>query len=99
VFSPDGRSIAYLRWSADERTQLVVVPLGGQDLGRPIGPSAPVGPDGPTITNYAFTPDGTAIIANYSSEQVNRLMPIDGSSPSILVRGDLAFATVQRLAP
>jgi hypothetical protein len=99
VFSPDSRSIVYLRWALDSSTQLVVVPVDGSGPGQAIGPSSPLGPDGPTITNYVFTPDGGAVIANYAAEKLNRLLPIDGSPPTVLARGEVAFATIQRLAP
>jgi Tol biopolymer transport system component len=99
VFSPDGRSIVYQRWAADSSTQLVVVPADGSGLGVAIGPKAPLGRDGPTINNYIFTPDGTAVIANYDAEKVDRLLPLDGSPPTIFARGEVAFATIQRLAP
>ena len=99
VFSPDGRSVLYLRWYADNSTQLVLAPLDGSQTDIALGPHGPLGQDGPTINNYAFTPDGTAVIANYDSEKVERLLPIDGSPASVLIRGDLAVAAYQRLAP
>ncbi len=99
VFSPDGRSILYLRWYADNSTQLVLAPLDGSQTDIALGPHGPLGQDGPTINNYQFTPDGTAVIANYDSEKVERLLPVDGSPAAVLIRGDLAFAAYQRLAP
>ena len=99
LFSPDGRSIVYLRWAPDSSTQLVVAPVDGSGVGTPVGPRGPLGQDGPTINNYAFTPDGTAVVANFDAEKIERLLPIDGSPGSILARGDLAFASYQRLAP
>jgi len=99
LFSPDGRSILYLRWYADNSTQLVLAPLDGSQTGIALGPHGPLGQDGPTINNYQFTPDGAAVIANYDSEKVERLLPVDGSPASVLIRGDLAFAAYQRLAP
>lgn len=99
VFSPDGRSILYLRWYADSSTQLVLAPLDGSETDIALGPHGPLGADGPTINGYFFTPDGTAVIADYDSEKVERLLPVDGSPASVLIRGDLAFAVYQRLAP
>ena len=99
MFSPDGRSIVYLRWAPDSSTQLVVAPADGSGVGTPVGPRGPLGQDGPTINTYAFTPDGTAVVANFDAEKIERLLPIDGSPGSILARGDLAFASYQRLAP
>jgi WD40 repeat protein len=99
AFSPDGRSILYLRWAADNSTRLVIVPADGSGFGVAIGPSGPFGADGPTINNYAFTPDGTEVFANYDDEKVGRLLPIDGSPGVVIARGELAFGTYQRLAP
>ena len=99
VFSPDGRSILYLRWAADNSTRLVVVPADGSGFGVAIGPSGPLGADGPTINNYAFSPDGTEVFANYDDEKVARLLPIDGSPGMVIARGNAAFGTYQRLAP
>jgi hypothetical protein len=99
VFSPDGRSILYLRWAADSSTRLVIVPADDSNFGVAIGPSGPFGADGPTINNYAFSPDGTEVFANYDDEKVARLMPIDGSPGVVIARGELAFGTYQRLAP
>jgi hypothetical protein len=99
VFSPDGRSILCLRWAADNSTRLVIVPADGSNFGVAIGPSGPLGADGPTINNYAFSPDGTEVFANYDDEKVARLMPIDGSPGVVIARGESAFGTYQRLAP
>lgn len=109
IFSPDGRSVVYLRWAlaelrvglgahADITTQLVVAPVDGSGTGIAVGPHVPLGSDGPTIGNYGFTPDGTAVIASYG-EQLNRKLPVDGSPGTVLSRGDMAFVTYQRLAP
>jgi Tol biopolymer transport system component len=98
-FSPDGRSLAYLRWYADESTQLVVAPADGSGYGIALGPHGPLGPDGPTITNYSFSPDGTAVLANYDAEKLARLLPVDGSPGSVIARGDVTLPTYQRLAP
>jgi WD40 repeat protein len=98
-FSPDGRSIVYLRWFDDASTQLVVAPVDGSNVGIAIGPHGPFGPDGPSINNYIFTPDGTAVLANYDAEKVDRLLPVDGSPGVVVARGQLAFGSFQRLAP
>jgi Tol biopolymer transport system component len=99
VFSPDGRSIVYLRWSSDNSTQLVVVPADDSGFGIAIGPRGPLGPDGPTINNYGFTPDGAAVFANYDAEKLARLLPVDGSPGVVIARGELALVAFQRLAP
>ena len=83
VFSPDGKSIVYLR--ANRRLieggkfQIVVAPADGSGTGIALGPFGSVGENGPSINNYAFTPDGNAIIATYEDEQVVRVLPLDGS--------------------
>lgn len=99
VFSPDGTKIAYLRGVEGELVQLVVAPVDGSSTGILLGKAAAWGPDGPTINNYSWTPDGSALLVNYEAEQVARLVPIDGSPPIDLDHGNLALATMQRLAP
>lgn len=97
-FSPDGRSVVYQRWLADNTTRLVVAPADGSGTGIELGNRSRVGSDGPTINNYGFTPDGTAVIANYGVNMTRRL-PVDGSHESVLMQGEMAFAAYQRLAP
>jgi WD40-like Beta Propeller Repeat len=101
IFSPDGIRVAYLRFldSNFSAVQLIVTYADGRDTGVAIGPSAAVGPDGPTITNFVFTPDGTALVANFDEEHVTRLVPLDGSPPTVLSRGDGAAVGYQRVAP
>ena len=50
-------------------------------------------------TTFSWSADGTAIFADYDSEQVARLVPIDGSKPIDLDHGNLALPAMQRLAP
>jgi WD40-like Beta Propeller Repeat len=103
VFSPDGKSIAYLR--ANRRLieggqfQIVVAPADGSGTGTILGPLGSVGENGPSINNYSFTPDGNAIIAGYDDEHLTRVLPLDGSPSTVLSHGEFAFATYQRLAP
>ncbi len=99
VFSPDGRHVVYLRWYAGATNTLVVAPTDGSGTGISIGPMRGFGNDGPYINNYVFTPDGKAVIANDDKDKVTRLLPIDGSAPSILSTGAFAFAAYQRVAP
>ena len=75
------------------------MPVDGSSTGIELSPTAPNGQDGPTINNYMWSPDGTAILANYDAEKVSRLLPIDGSAPTTLVQGELALPGYQRLAP
>jgi hypothetical protein len=51
------------------------------------------------INNYSWSPDGTAVLANYGSDKTGRLLPIDGSAPTTLVHGEMALPGYQRLAP
>ena len=99
VFSPDGSKIAYLRIGSNGLLQMVVAPVDGTGLGIAIGPQARFGSEGPTINNYLWSPDGTAVIANYDVEKVARLLPIDGSPATVLAHGELALPAYQRLAP
>ena len=78
---------------------MTVAPVDGSDMGTELGPGAPVGPDGPTINNYSWSPDGTSVIANYDADKTARLLPIDGSHPIELAHGELALPAYQRLAP
>jgi Tol biopolymer transport system component len=98
-FSPDGRSVMYLRWGTADRFRMVVAPVDGSSTGIELGPSAPFGDDGPTINNYGWSPDGTAVFANYDADKTARLLPIDGSKPIELLTGELALPAYQRLAP
>jgi Tol biopolymer transport system component len=96
-FSPDGRLLGYLREFLDDKTyQFVVAPSDGSGIGTLIGPRLrePTGD-----VNYTFTPDGTAVIVDYDVAGTVRLLPVDGSPGSVLGKGTLAFADIQRLAP
>ena len=96
-FSPEGRLVGYMRdYPVDSTYQFVVAPSDGSGTGTPIGPrlSEPSGD-----VNYAWVPDGTAVVVDYDRDQTVRLLPIDGSAGSILGKGALSFADVQRLAP
>jgi hypothetical protein len=99
VFSPDGRSVVFLRWFSDQSTQLSLAPVDVSSPGIAIGPHGPLGPDGPTISGYGFSPDGRSVFAHYDAEKVARLMPVDGTPGVVVARGDLALVTYQRLAP
>jgi hypothetical protein len=95
-FSPDGRLVGYLRYFPDNTFQFVVAPVDGSGTGTPVGPRVPE-PGGDV--NWTFTPDGAAVVVDYGAEGVVRLLPIDGSPGSVIGKGDLSFADVQRLAP
>jgi hypothetical protein len=95
-FSPDGRLVGYQRSYWDKTFQFVVAPADGSGTGTPVGPrlSEPGGD-----INWAFTPDGSAVVVDYGEDGTVHLLPIDGSPGSLLGKGDLSFADVQRLAP
>ena len=97
AFSPDGRTVAYIRWVAESTVQIVVAPLDGSSTGRLIGP--PQSSEGDVINGITFAPDGRSIIANFPAEESTRWLPIDGSPGTVLAQGDLTFASWQRTAP
>jgi Tol biopolymer transport system component len=99
LFSPDGRSVALLRVGSDNEVRIVVAPADGSDPGRAVGPPEPWVQGGEGINNWSWSPDGTAILANYDSDKTARLIPIDGSPAIELAHGDLALPGYQRLAP
>jgi WD40-like Beta Propeller Repeat len=96
-FSPDGRLVGYLRdYPNDDTYQFVVAPADGSGTGTPIGPRLrqPFGD-----VNYAWVPDGTAVMVDYDRDGSVRMLPVDGSPATVLGRGPMSFADVQRLAP
>jgi Tol biopolymer transport system component len=102
AFSPDGTHVAYLRFHLGQVVQLVVAPLDGTSTGVDLPLRGDLGSDGPTINNYFFTPDGTAVVANELNSRTEWLLPIDGSPGTVLARGTQpydALSTIQRLAP
>jgi Tol biopolymer transport system component len=105
-FAPDGVHVAYLRLSFGFNSrllfQLVVAPLDGSTVGKEIPLLGVIGDDGPTINNYFFTPDGSAVVANELATRTEWLLPIDGSAGTVIARGTAAYdalSSVQRLAP
>jgi Tol biopolymer transport system component len=101
-FSPDGIHVVYLRVSAGLIFRLVVAPLDGSSSGTELALRGTLGDDGPTINNYGFTPDGSAVVANDLTSKSEWLLPIDGSAATLLARGNNAYdalSTIQRLAP
>jgi Tol biopolymer transport system component len=100
-FSPDGTKVVYLRFYP-AGLYLVVAPADGSSTGTVLPLKGGIGDDGPTINNYSFTPDGSAIVANELRSRDTWLLPIDGSPGTILASGVVAYdalTTVQRLAP
>jgi Tol biopolymer transport system component len=99
VFSPDGRMLAFLRYYPDNTVQMVVAPTDGSGTGIAVGPRVPFTQGGEAINNYTWSPDGTAILANYDADKTARLVPVDGSPVTDLAHGELALPAYQRLAP
>ncbi|HEU5225809.1 MAG TPA: hypothetical protein VFV29_08415 [Actinomycetota bacterium] len=96
-FSPDGRSVGYLRRDPIGATfQFVVAPLDGSTTGIPIGPrlSEPGGD-----VNWVFAPDGKSVVVDYDNDGTVWMLPVDGSPGTLLARGSSAFGDIQRLAP
>jgi len=96
-FSPDGRSVGYLREFPEDSTfQFVVAPVDNSTTGVLIGPrlSEPGGD-----INWVFAPDGKSVIVDYDKDGTVWMLPVDGSPGTLLARGSSAFGDVQRLAP
>jgi len=96
-FSPDGKSVGYVRdYPEDSTFQFVVAPVDRSTTGIAIGPRLPE-PGGDV--NWEFTPDGRSVVVDYDKDGTAWLLPVDGSPGTLLGRGALAFGDVQRLAP
>jgi len=96
-FSPDARSVGYLRDDPQDSTfQFVVAPVDGSSTGVPIGPRLPE-PTGDV--NWAFAPDGKSVVVDYDKDGTVWRLPVDGSPGTLLARGSSAFGDIQRLAP
>ena len=96
-FSPDGRSVGYVRGFAEDSTyQFVVAPVDGSDAGIAIGPRLPQ-PAGDV--NWTFAPDGKSVVVDYDKDGTVWMLPVDGSPGTIIARGSSAFGDIQRLAP
>jgi Tol biopolymer transport system component len=98
-FSPDGTEMVFIRNVPPDKFQLMVEPIDGSRSATALGPVVGLGSDGPSMNNYGWTPDGTAILANYDAENEALLLPIDGSPPVVLIHGGMAMPGQQRLAP
>jgi len=99
VFSPDGTLVAYSRIHPDGSFQLVVAPPEREFRGTVLGPRQAGEPEG---SAYIFTPDGSAVIAMFGSDDQRAIyrFSIDGSPGSIVTEGgSFSFTDVQRLAP
>jgi Tol biopolymer transport system component len=97
VYSSDGSLVVYARIFATGY-QLVVANADGTGNERPIGPRKSGGTEG---SNWAFTPDGSALAVRYGTDNAGatQLLPLDGSPGTELGSGGYEFVDVQRLAP
>jgi WD40 repeat protein len=103
VYSPDATLVAFTRIYPEGGHQVVVAPADGSSPGRALGPRKTSRPgDAVDIAvSKAFTPDATALIVRYGSDEDGeiRRVPIDGTPDSIIAAGAFEFVDVQRLAP
>jgi Tol biopolymer transport system component len=101
VFSPDGTSITYATVIPGQGTQLAIASADASGGERMIGPVVPRAADGPVPAFWNFTPDGTALVARFGTDEggTTYLIPLDGSDSRILDTGAFEFVDVQRLAP
>jgi Tol biopolymer transport system component len=97
VYSPDGTLVAYARILATGY-QVVVANADGTGNERPVGPKQPGEAEG---SFWAFTPDGTALLVRYGTDDEGAAtsVPLDGSPATDLGAGGFEFVDVQRLAP
>jgi hypothetical protein len=96
-FSPDGKSVGYLRMFAEDNTfQFVIAPVDGSGTGTPVGPrlSQPTGD-----VNWEFAPDGASVVVDYDLDKTVWRLPVDGSPGTVLTQGTMGFGDIQRVAP
>jgi hypothetical protein len=100
VFSPDVSRISYARLGPGNDLQMAIANADGSGDERVIGPVMHGSPDGPISASWAFTPDGTALIVRFGTDDrgTTRLIPVDGSESRIIETGAFEFVDVQRLA-
>jgi Tol biopolymer transport system component len=101
VYSPDASLIAYARLGPGNDLELAIANADGSGGERVIGPVVRGTSDGATPANWAFTPDGTAIIMRVGDDAraTTHLIPVDGSESRLIETGAYQFIDVQRLAP
>lgn len=94
-FSPDGKSLLFERYLADDGGyRLVVAPVNGGSV-TTIGPVHGTGTGGAATE---FSPDGTQVLATYEDDGSTWILSLDGSAPQQLPWSG-GGTTWQRLAP
>ena len=102
AYSPDGTRVAYARIYPTGGYELVVANADGSGNEQTVGKRRPGPNDGADIdASWAFTPDGTALLVRYGSDDVGKgyVLPLDGSPTTELGSGVFQFNDQQRLAP
>jgi Tol biopolymer transport system component len=98
LFSPDGTTILTKRFEPSGPIQLAIVPADGQGDVIPIGPSHPMGEQGQTF-DWAFSPDGTEVLATYGYDGSTWLLNADGTGEEQMDWSAYDGQSWQRLAP
>ena len=76
---------------------LAVAPSDGSAPGHQVGVDfAPVDGERPT---YAFSPDGTIVIASYPGETISHLLPVAGGPGTTVPRSASGASDMQPIAP
>ena len=88
--------MAVLQRYANDRYQLVVVPVGGGAKAVPIGPFQPGGAAAPFLS---WSPDGSMVLATYPTDGKTWLLGSNGASDRQVSWPGTKFQSWQRLAP
>ena len=101
AFSPDGKSISYLRETPDHAIQIALANADGSGGERGVGPLVHATSDGPMPVSWVFTPDGKALVARFGTDEGGTiyLIPLDGTDSRVLDSGAFEWIDVQRVAP
>jgi Tol biopolymer transport system component len=91
-FSPDGRSVLFVRFPGDGDASLVIAAADGRDVGRQVGPA-----QGWADAVFEFSPDGRKILVSLG---MDRLLQIIDIASGTVETGEFAvYPTWQRRAP
>ena len=97
VLAPDGSMVVFERDRSDGKGWLALAPSDGSAPGRQVGVEfTPSDGESPT---YAFTPDGTMIIATYPGETITHLLPVAGGAGTTAPGSGSGASDMQRVAP